>query len=161
MKNDNINMPNCLMGKPIEIPTLGLIYPLTLNEIIEIGMATYNQYLSLLTITTDDILNMIEQVPAEEVIVLPNNSNIILAAEQAKSLSDKNIAVAKSKFVTQGISSMLVFNPDQRAEVNCLAMEDTFNQIVNGELTYAVRSTQINGKSIKKNDYLGLFGKIE
>jgi len=60
MKNDNINMPNCLMGNPIEIPTLGLIYPLTLDEIIEIGMSKYNQYLSLLTITTDDILNMIE-----------------------------------------------------------------------------------------------------
>jgi len=60
MNNDNINMPNCLLGKPIEIPTLGLIYPLTIDEILEIGMTRYNQYLSLLTITTDDILNMIE-----------------------------------------------------------------------------------------------------
>jgi len=106
--------------------------------------------------SAEDLLRAIDECPAEEIVILPNNSNIILAADQAKQLSAKPVEVVRSKFVTQGISAMMGFDSEQSAEKNRHAMESAAAATVNGELTYAVRDTKCNGFEIKDQDVLAL-----
>lgn len=106
--------------------------------------------------SAEDILKLVESNPAEEIIILPNNSNIILTASQVKSLSKKKIEVINSKYVTQGLSSMLAFDPDSSAKSNAANMTNTLSDIVNGELTYAIRPAKFNGFNIKEDDILAL-----
>lgn len=103
-----------------------------------------------------DLLAAVEQVEAAEVLLLPNNSNIILAAKQVVELAEKPVAVLPSKFVTQGISSMLLFNAESSASENAAEMEAALDNIKNGEVTYAIRDSSYNGFTIKENDILGL-----
>jgi len=106
--------------------------------------------------STEDILTGIEQIPAECVFVLPNNSNIILAANQAKSLSEKNIVVIPSKSVPQGISAIVHFNPDYSPEENERRMSDALASVKTVQITYSVRDTQFGERDIRKDDYLGI-----
>ena len=106
--------------------------------------------------SAEDLLHAVEACPAEEVILLPNNSNIILAAEQAKKLATKPVEIVRSKFVTQGLSAMMGFDAIRDAAQNCQAMERAGAATVNGELTYAVRDTKYNGFTIHENDILAL-----
>lgn len=111
--------------------------------------------------SAEDILNAIARVNADEIIVLPNNSNIILAAEQAKKMSELPIAVVPTKFVTQGVSVLLQYNADAPAEENAELMVDALDAVANGEVTFAVRDTSYEGIEIKANDALALLnGKI-
>ncbi|MDE7366043.1 MAG: DAK2 domain-containing protein [Lachnospiraceae bacterium] len=107
--------------------------------------------------STEDMLNAIEQVNAKTIFILPNNKNIILAAQQAQSLTeDKEIVVIPSKTVPQGISAIIAFDPSQTTEDNTTSMMDAMSYVKTGQITYAVRDTSIDGKTIKLGDIMGI-----
>lgn len=107
--------------------------------------------------STEDILNAAEEVNADTIFVLPNNKNIILAAEQAASIvEDKKLIVIPSKTVPQGITAMINFETSRTVEENTEAMTEAMQTVSTGQLTYAVRDTSIDGKEIKKDDIMGL-----
>lgn len=107
--------------------------------------------------STEDILNACDQVNAETIFVLPNNKNIILAANQAKDIiEDKTIIVVPTKTIPQGITAMISFSPDMNSEENLEAMKDASQCVRTGEITYAVRNTTIDGHAIEKDDIMAL-----
>ncbi len=107
--------------------------------------------------STQDLLDAIAEVPAENVFVLPNNKNIVLAANQAASLTkDKHVVVIPTKTVPQGIGAMVNFMPDLSVEENAAAMEEGIAAIATGQITYAVRDSQIDGFAIHEHDYMGI-----
>ena len=107
--------------------------------------------------STEDILNAVEKVNAETIFVLPNNKNIILAANQAESLVEaKNVIVIPSKTIPQGISAMIGFVEDNSAEDNKEAMTDSMSYVKTGEITYAVRDTVIDDKEIREGNIMGI-----
>ena len=111
--------------------------------------------------SAEDILNSIESVNAEEYVILPNNSNIILAAQQVVSICDAPVSVVPSKYMTQGLSALMMFSPELGAEENAEAMTDALGDVQNGEITFAVRDTVADGIEIKADDILVLLdGKI-
>lgn len=112
--------------------------------------------------STEDIVNAIEKVPAKHVIVLPNNKNIILAAEQAQELVEKDVTVIPTKTIPQGLAALLAFEESYTADKNENKMKEAISSIQSGEVTYAVRDTNIDGLDIHKDDFLGIReGKIE
>lgn len=111
--------------------------------------------------STEDIVNAIKSVSAERVLILPNNKNIIMAAEQAAELLDIEAAVVPTKDVPQGMSALLAFNPGASVEENQKAMSSASKHVKSASVTYAVRDTSIDGISIKKDDFMGISeGKI-
>lgn len=107
--------------------------------------------------STEDILNAVDEVNAENIFVLPNNKNIILAANQAESLvEDKNLIVIPSKTIPQGISAMFGFVDDCSPEENKEAMIDSMSYVKTGEVTYAVRDTVIDDKEIREGNIMGI-----
>lgn len=107
--------------------------------------------------STDDILTAIEKVNADNIFILPNNKNIILAANQAKELTeDKNVVVIPSKTVPQGISAIINYVNDGDVEENTEKMTDALQYTKSGEVTYAVRDTAIDGKSISQGNIMGI-----
>lgn len=107
--------------------------------------------------STEDVLNAIEGVNADTVYVLPNNKNIILAAEQAKTLTeDKNVVVIPSKTVPQGIAALINFAYDKSPEENAELMTAEMKKVKTGQVTYAVRDTSIDGMEIKQGNIMGL-----
>ncbi len=107
--------------------------------------------------STDDVLLAIEKVNAKNVFVLPNNKNIILAANQAAELcEDKNIIVLPTKTIPQGITAIINFIPDQSVEENKARMEEEIQNVKTGQVTYAVRDTVIDDKEITEGDYMGI-----
>jgi dihydroxyacetone kinase-like predicted kinase len=107
--------------------------------------------------STDDMLNAIDNVNADTIFILPNNKNIVLAANQAKALTeDKNIIVIPTKTVPQGITAIINFVPDMSAEENEEAMMDAIQYVKTGQVTYAVRDTCIDEKEIHKDDIMGI-----
>ncbi|MBI6875044.1 DAK2 domain-containing protein [Clostridium aciditolerans] len=112
--------------------------------------------------STQDILECINKINAENIFVLPNNKNIIMAANQAAELSDKNVNVIATKTIPQGITAVTVFNPDLSVGDNIQAMEQGIDIVKTGSVTYAVRDTEMDGKTIKEGNILGLVeGKIQ
>ena len=109
--------------------------------------------------STQDILEKVNLVPAETVFVLPNNKNIIMAAQQVNALTPKNVVVIGSKTVPQGISAMLVgFNPEASAEENEEAMTEALSGVDTMQITYAARNSDFDGYQISEGDYLALYG---
>jgi DAK2 domain fusion protein YloV len=107
--------------------------------------------------STEDMVNAIEHVNADTVYILPNNKNIILAAEQAKYLvEDKQIIVVPSKTVPQGITALINFIPDQTPEENLAAMVEEMGRVKTGQITYAVRNTVIDDMEIHEGDIMGI-----
>lgn len=107
--------------------------------------------------STEDILNAVEKVNADTVFVLPNNKNIILAANQATELvEDKKVVVIPTKTVPQGVTAVINFVPDQSQEENEECMKDAISGVATGEVTYAVRDTVIDNITIKQGDYMGI-----
>lgn len=107
--------------------------------------------------STEDMLNAIEQVNAKNIFILPNNKNIILAANQAKELTeDKNIIVVPTKTVPQGITAVINYVPEKSPEENAALMEEEIARVKTGQLTYAVRDTHIDDKTIKAGDIMGV-----
>ena len=110
--------------------------------------------------STEDMLNAIDNVNADTVFILPNNSNIIMAANQAASIvEDKEIIVIPTKTVPQGITAVINYLPDVSAEDNQEAMVEAISTVKTGQVTYAVRDTEIDGFEIKQNDYMGIGDK--
>ncbi len=112
--------------------------------------------------STDDIVKAVKKVKAQTVFVFPNNKNIIMAAQQAAQiLEDRDIVVIESTSYPQCVSAMVAFNDQKDAEANANAMRKAIGKVATAQLTYAVRDTEIDGKTIKKNDILGMVeGKI-
>ncbi|MED0586310.1 DAK2 domain-containing protein [Bacillus subtilis] len=106
--------------------------------------------------STEDIVDAVKSVNADTVFILPNNSNIIMAANQAASVVDEQVFVIPAKTVPQGMSALLAFNPDQEAEANEANMLSAIQQVKSGQVTYSVRDTHIDGKDIKKGDFMGI-----
>lgn len=107
--------------------------------------------------STEDMLSAIEKVNADVIYILPNNKNIILAAEQAKYLvEDKKIVVVPSRTVPQGITALINFVPDQTPEENLETMKDEMARVKTGQITYAVRNTNIDGMEIHEGDIMGI-----
>ncbi len=123
------------------------------NEIIE-GGQTMNP-------STEDILNSVNKINAETIYIFPNNSNIILAANQAKSMSDKNVIVAATKSIPQGISALMALNHDKGIEENNKKIEKAIANVKSGLVTYAVRNSNYDGINIEEGNVLGMVeGKI-
>lgn len=110
--------------------------------------------------STEDMLNAIDKVNAENVFIFPNNSNIILAANQAQSIvEDKNIIVIPTKTIPQGISALIAYSEEASPEENTEAMTEEIANIKSGSVTYAVRDTEIDDKTIKQGDIMGIGDK--
>ena len=111
--------------------------------------------------STDDILAAVDKVYADTIFVFPNNKNIIMAAEQAAEISDKSVIVIHAKSVPQCISAMMSFNPDKSPEDNETKMKKAIGEVKTGQVTFAVRDTEIDDHKIEEGDILGLLeGKI-
>ncbi|ANZ62121.1 DAK2 domain-containing protein [Secundilactobacillus paracollinoides] len=111
--------------------------------------------------STQDIVDAINQSGAKQAIVLPNNSNIFMAADQAVEAADVPTVIVHSKSISQGMTAMLGFEPDHTNEENQKAMEENLTTVTGGEVTHAVRDSHVDGFDIKKNDFMGLIdGKI-
>ena len=110
--------------------------------------------------STEDVLNAIDKVNAKHVFIFPNNKNIILAANQARDLTeDKEVIVIPTKTVPQGIAALINFLPDSSVEENTDNMTEGANNVKTGQVTYAVRDTEIDDKVIQKDDYMGIGDK--
>ncbi|KMJ58600.1 hypothetical protein AB685_12035 [Bacillus sp. LL01] len=111
--------------------------------------------------STEDILKAIDEVNADNVIILPNNSNIIMAAKQAAEVTEQNVAVVESKTVPQGMAAILAFNPTGELADNEATMKEALSSVKTGQITFAVRDTNIDGVEIQKDDFMGIAdGKI-
>lgn len=111
--------------------------------------------------STQDIVECINKINAKNIFVLPNNKNIIMAAEQAAKISEKNVIVIPTKTIPQGITAVTAFNPDSTINENIDAMNSVMESVCTGSVTYAVRHTEMDGKVIKEGNILGLVeGKI-
>ena len=108
--------------------------------------------------STQDILEVVNTVPAETVYVLPNNKNIIMAAQQVDALTEKNVVVIPSKTIPQGITAMLNFNPEGSNEENVEAMTESLSTVDTMQITYAARDSDFDGFLIKEGDYLAMHG---
>lgn len=112
--------------------------------------------------STQDILDAVEKINAEHIFIMPNNKNIIMAANQAAEISSKNILVVPTTTIPQGIACATMFNHDSEVEENFTNLKDAIEVVKTGSVTYAVRDTEIDGIDIKQGNMLGLVeGKIK
>lgn len=110
--------------------------------------------------STEDFLKAIDELNAKNIIILPNNSNIIMAANQAAQVTeDTNVVVIPSKTIPQGYTSLIMFNENAQVEENVEVMTQAITEVKSGQVTYAVRDTQMNGVDIKENDFIGILDK--
>ena len=126
------------------------------NDLKELGVGYIISGGQTMNPSIDVIAQAIKKVNARNVFVLPNNSNIIMAAQQAALVSDCNVIVLPTKTVMQGISAMTGYNPDSPIEENTANMTECFENVVSGSVTYAVRDTSFEGNTIHTNDIIGL-----
>lgn len=111
--------------------------------------------------STEDIVKAVQEIGADKVLILPNNKNIVMAAEQAVELLDIEAAVVPTKTIPQGMAAILSFNPEATVDINQAAMTEAFANVKTGQVTYAVRDTSIDGIQILKDDFMALAeGKI-
>ena len=108
--------------------------------------------------STDDILKAIESTPAETVFVLPNNKNIIMAAEQAIPISTRKVIVIHTRTIPQGIGAMLAFDPDADDNANAIEMQNAISRITTGQITFAARDADFDGFKIKQGELMALLG---
>lgn len=106
--------------------------------------------------STDDILNAVEQTPAKTVFVLPNNKNIIMAAEQTVNLSTRKVIVLPTRTIPMGVSAMLAFDPDANSEQNAINMKKAYEKVSTGQITFAARDSEYDGFKIKKGELLAM-----
>ncbi len=106
--------------------------------------------------STEEILKAFENLPTDQVIILPNNKNIILAAQNAASLSVKNVKVIPTKTIPQGLNVMLRFDPDGDLDEVAAEMEEAIQEVESGEITTATRSVEINGVKVKEGQVIAL-----
>ena len=112
--------------------------------------------------SSEDFVSAIKKANAHNVFIFPNNSNIVMAASQASEMvedADTNVYVIPSKTIPQGISSAIMFNPEADPEENFRCMKAALKNVKSGEVTFAIRDTEIGGVKVKKNDFIGIFEK--
>ncbi|MCI9043839.1 MAG: DAK2 domain-containing protein [Peptococcaceae bacterium] len=145
---------------PVELPLCGAVAVSSgsgLDQIFtEMGVNTLVSGGQSMNPSAEDILQAINNTTAQQVVVLPNNSNIVMAANQASQLADKPVVVVPSKFITQGIAAMMNFDPESSAEENAETMQQAAVLVHSGQITYAVRDSQFDGQEIHEGDILGL-----
>lgn len=129
-----------------------------MNEIFrELGVDYLIEGGQTMNPSTDDMLTAIDEVNADHIFILPNNKNIILAANQAQSLTeDKDIIVIPTKTVPQGITAVISFMPEADVDTNLEAMQEAVKNVKTGQVTYAVRDTRIDDKEIHEGDIMGI-----
>jgi len=109
--------------------------------------------------SAEDIASAIGKINAPNIIILPNNKNIILAAKQTVHLCpEKNISVLESKNLPQGIAAMINYMPDIAPEENLVSMSEALDDVTVGQITHAVRDTEIDGQTVKEGDFMGILG---
>ncbi len=107
--------------------------------------------------STEAFVEAIKSVNADNIIIIPNNSNVIMAAKQAASMvADSHVEVIRAKTIAQGYSSLMYFDPEADMETNLSQMTEAINNVTSGEITYSIRDTEIGGVKIKANDYMGI-----
>jgi len=125
----------------------------------ELGVDTIIDGGQTMNPSTEDFVKAVEATNAENVIILPNNKNIILSAEQtAELIPDRIIQVLKTKSIAQGYASLMVFDPTAEIEINLEQMQDVVSNMRSGEVTYSVRNTELNGIKISEGDFIGITG---
>ncbi len=143
-----------------ELPLCGVVAVSSgsgLDQIFsEMGVAALVSGGQSMNPSAEDILQAINNLPAQQAVILPNNGNIIMAANQARDLAEKPVVVVNSKFITQGIAAMMNFDPESAAEENAAAMEEAASIVHSGQITYAVRDSQFDGQEIHEGDILAL-----
>lgn len=131
-----------------------ILYSLGVNYIIDGGQS--------MNPSTADFIKAIDELPQDNIIILPNNKNILLSARQAVESSSKNIALVETKFIPQAFTALLELNQNDSLQKNIERMEKAFSHTKTGEVTMAVRDSELNNHKIKKDDYIGLAnGEIE
>ena len=110
--------------------------------------------------STEDILKVVESVPQNEIILLPNNGNIVMAARQTQSLTKKRVEVVPTETVPQGMSALIAMNYEAPLEENARAMEQAAQQVATGEITRAVRDAKVLGIDVKLGDVIGLLNNV-
>ena len=161
---ENQGTPLALGVAPVGVSTAnyGLVtennlHPWTDEAFKELGVDYLIEGGQTMNPSTEDMLTAIEKVNAKNIFILPNNKNIILAANQAKAMTeDKNIIVVPTKTVPQGITAMISYVPEKSAEENEEAMTEGIQMVKTGQVTYAVRDTHIDEKEIHQGDIMGL-----
>ena len=143
-KENKFGFVSVCVGEGIE----QLFYDLGVDNLVS-GGQTMNP-------STDDILRAVELTPAETVFVLPNNKNIIMAAEMAVPLSTRNVIVLPTKTVPMGISAMLAFDPEAEADTNAVNMKNAAEKVATGQITFAARDSDFDGFKIKEGDILAM-----
>ena len=149
---------------PVELKEMGFISVSIGEGINEIFTGLGVDYIieggQTMNPSTEDMLNAIEKVHAKNIFILPNNKNIVLAANQAASLvEDKNIIVIPTKTIPQGITALINYIPDNSPEDNAARMQEEIELVKTGQVTYAVRDTVIDDKEIRQDDYMGIGDK--
>ncbi|CAM4025098.1 hypothetical protein BAMA_08635 [Bacillus manliponensis] len=151
--------------KPVEKQSYGIVTVAMgsgIKELFEsIGATKVIEGGQTMNPSTEDIVKAIEEANAEKVIILPNNGNIVMAAEQAASVVEQEVVVVRSKTVPQGMAAMLAFNPAAAMDENEVSMNEALSHVKTGQITYAVRDTEIDGVEINKDDFMCIAeGKI-
>lgn len=152
--------------KPVEKKEYGLVAVAAGEGIAEIfrslGVDVVIEGGQTMNPSTQDLAEAIERISAEHIIILPNNKNIILTAEQVSQVVSTPVTVLPTRTIPQGLSALLAFQADEKPEENKQKMMEAYAQVKSGEVTYAIRDSNMNGMEIKEGDYLGILeGKIE
>ncbi|NWN98820.1 MAG: DAK2 domain-containing protein, partial [Bacillus sp. (in: Bacteria)] len=157
LENDKVNTVQEQQKQPSEYGIVAVSMGSGIRDLFKsIGAEVVIEGGQTMNPSIEDIVKAIEQVNAEKVFILPNNKNIILAAEQARDVCDKQVIVIPSKTVPQGLAALLAFNPSVDAEKNEKAMNDALKTVKSGQITFAIRDTMIDNLTIKKDDYMGI-----
>ncbi|PTX61235.1 hypothetical protein C8P63_10729 [Melghirimyces profundicolus] len=151
--------------KPAETQPYGIVAVAVGDGVSEIfkslGVDVVIQGGQTMNPSTEELVKAVKQIPAEHVFVLPNNKNIILTAEQVKALVDVPVTVLPTRTIPQGLAALLSFNAEEEAAVNRERMMESVRGVISGEVTYAIRDSQYDGKTIDQGDFLGIReGKI-
>jgi DAK2 domain fusion protein YloV len=157
LENDKVNTVQEQQKQPSEYGIVAVSMGSGIRDLFKsIGAEVVIEGGQTMNPSIEDIVKAIEQVNAEKVFILPNNKNIILAAEQARDVCDQQVIVIPSKTVPQGLAALLAFNPSVDAEKNEKAMNDALKTVKSGQITFAIRDTMIDNLTIKKDDYMGI-----
>jgi DAK2 domain fusion protein YloV len=152
--NDNSNTPQ---NAPQEIATVAVISGSGFEKVYEgLGVSTIVSGGQTMNPSIEELLAAVEDAPASKVIILPNNSNVVLSAQQVLGLTQKQVYVVPTKTLPQGIAALLAFNFDADFESNCTSMTDGAKQIQTAEITTAVRTVQIGAVNVREGDFIGV-----
>lgn len=149
--------PTKLQASASDVATVAVVSGEGLKRVFEsLGVSAIVPGGQTMNPSTQDLLLAINSVPSEKVILLPNNSNVILTAQQAKELATKQVFVVPTRTIPQGIAALLAYNYQASLEMNVSSMTEASNQVQTGEITRAVRSVQVNGLSVAEGHFIGL-----